>query len=125
MTEQSDPEARKRRLEERTGSSHGLNMDSRGVMPEGRRQVEPDDPDTLDADLDTSPRTDGTGGPDAGADVAYQLVGGLRQSMWYSGARTIPELQENGRFVRITAAGLKESHPHDVQMVVEAPNYRR
>jgi len=68
MTEQSDPEARKRRLEERTGSSHGLNMDSRGVMPEGRRQVEPDDPDTLDADLDTSPRTDGTGGPQGAAD---------------------------------------------------------
>jgi IMP dehydrogenase len=57
--------------------------------------------------------------------VAYQLIGGLRQSMFYVGARTIPELKERGRFVRITAAGLKESHPHDVQMVVEAPNYRR
>lgn len=57
--------------------------------------------------------------------VAYQLVGGLRQSMFYVGARTIPELKSNGKFVRITAAGLKESHPHDVQMVVEAPNYRR
>ncbi|MDR6971435.1 IMP dehydrogenase [Leifsonia shinshuensis] len=57
--------------------------------------------------------------------VAYQLVGGLRQSMFYVGARTIPELKQNGKFVRITAAGLKESHPHDVQMVVEAPNYRR
>ncbi|WP_285115777.1 IMP dehydrogenase [Leifsonia sp. fls2-241-R2A-40a] len=57
--------------------------------------------------------------------VAYQLVGGLRQSMFYVGARTIPELKANGKFVRITAAGLKESHPHDVQMVVEAPNYRR
>ncbi len=57
--------------------------------------------------------------------VAYQLTGGLRQSMFYVGARTIPELKERGRFVRITAAGLKESHPHDVQMVVEAPNYRR
>lgn len=57
--------------------------------------------------------------------VAYQLVGGLRQSMFYVGARTIPELKERGRFVRITAAGLKESHPHDIQMVVEAPNYRR
>ncbi len=57
--------------------------------------------------------------------VAYQLAGGLRQSMFYVGARTIPELKEKGRFVRITAAGLKESHPHDVQMVVEAPNYRR
>lgn len=57
--------------------------------------------------------------------VAYQLLGGLRQSMFYVGARTIPELKQRGRFVRITAAGLKESHPHDVQMVVEAPNYRR
>jgi len=57
--------------------------------------------------------------------VSYQLVGGLRQSMFYVGARTIPELKANGKFVRITAAGLKESHPHDVQMVVEAPNYRR
>ena len=59
------------------------------------------------------------------AAVAYQLIGGLRQSMFYTGARTIPELKQKGRFVRITAAGLKESHPHDVQMVVEAPNYRR
>ncbi len=55
--------------------------------------------------------------------VAHQLVGGLHQSMFYVGARTIPELQERGRFVRITSAGLKESHPHDVQMTVEAPNY--
>jgi IMP dehydrogenase len=57
--------------------------------------------------------------------VVYQLTGGLRQSMFYTGARTISELKEKGRFVRITAAGLKESHPHDIQMVVEAPNYRR
>ena len=55
--------------------------------------------------------------------VAHQLVGGLHQSMFYIGARTIGELKERGRFVRITAAGLKESHPHDVQMTVEAPNY--
>jgi IMP dehydrogenase len=55
--------------------------------------------------------------------VAYQLVGGLRQSMLYVGAHTVPELQERGEFVRITPAGLKESHPHDVQMTVEAPNY--
>ena len=57
------------------------------------------------------------------AAVAYQLIGGLKQSMFYSGARTIPELQERGRFVRITSAGLRESHPHDIQMTVEAPNY--
>ncbi len=55
--------------------------------------------------------------------VAHQLVGGLHQSMFYVGARTIPELQERGQFVRITSAGLKESHPHDIQMTVEAPNY--
>jgi IMP dehydrogenase len=57
------------------------------------------------------------------AAVAHQLVGGLRQSMFYCGAATIAELKENGRFVRITPAGLKESHPHDIQMTVEAPNY--
>ncbi|WP_104166170.1 IMP dehydrogenase [Arthrobacter sp. SX1312] len=57
------------------------------------------------------------------ASVAYQLVGGLRQTMFYTGARTIPELKAKGKFVRITAAGLKESHPHDIQMTVEAPNY--
>jgi IMP dehydrogenase len=55
--------------------------------------------------------------------VVHQLVGGLRQSMFYVGGRTVPELQSNGRFVRITSAGLKESHPHDIQMTVEAPNY--
>jgi IMP dehydrogenase len=55
--------------------------------------------------------------------VAHQLVGGLHQSMFYVGARTISELKERGRFVRITSAGLKESHPHDIQMTVEAPNY--
>ncbi|WP_349902487.1 IMP dehydrogenase [Parafrigoribacterium humi] len=57
--------------------------------------------------------------------VTYQLLGGLRQSMFYVGARTIEELRNKGKFVRITAAGLKESHPHDIQMVVEAPNYNR
>ena len=55
--------------------------------------------------------------------VVHQLVGGLHQSMFYIGARTVPELKERGKFVRITSAGLKESHPHDVSMVVEAPNY--
>jgi len=55
--------------------------------------------------------------------VAYQLVGGLRQAMFYSGARTIEELHEKGKFVRITSAGLRESHPHDIQMTMEAPNY--
>jgi IMP dehydrogenase len=57
------------------------------------------------------------------AAVAHQLIGGLNQSMFYIGSRTIGELQEKGRFVRITSASLKESHPHDIQMTVEAPNY--
>ena len=58
------------------------------------------------------------------ASVVHQLVGGLRQTMFYTGASTVADLKENGRFVRITAAGLKESHPHDIMMTVEAPNYR-
>jgi IMP dehydrogenase len=58
------------------------------------------------------------------ASVVYQLLGGLRQSMFYTGADSISELKKRGKFVRITPAGLKESHPHDIQMVVEAPNYR-
>ncbi len=57
------------------------------------------------------------------AAVAHQLVGGLRAAMGYSGAQTIAELHAKGSFVRITAAGLRESHPHDIQMTIEAPNY--
>ena len=57
------------------------------------------------------------------AAVAHQLVGGLRAGMGYAGCATISDLQHNARLVRITAAGLKESHPHDIQMTIEAPNY--
>jgi IMP dehydrogenase len=57
------------------------------------------------------------------AAVAGQLVGGLRAAMGYCGARTIAELQE-ARFIQVTAAGLTESHPHDIQMTADAPNYR-
>ena len=57
------------------------------------------------------------------APLVYQLVGGLRQAMGYAGCATIAEMQEKTRFVRITGAGLRESHPHDVQIVKEAPNY--
>jgi IMP dehydrogenase len=53
----------------------------------------------------------------------YQLVGGVRAGMGYCGARTIPELWQRARFVRVTAAGQKESHPHDVVITKEAPNY--
>ncbi|HEX8178546.1 MAG TPA: IMP dehydrogenase [Pyrinomonadaceae bacterium] len=58
------------------------------------------------------------------ADMVTQLVGGLRAGMGYTGCRTIREFQENTRFVRISAAGLRESHVHDVIITKEAPNYR-
>ncbi|ACM20535.1 inosine-5'-monophosphate dehydrogenase [Geotalea daltonii FRC-32] len=54
----------------------------------------------------------------------HQLMGGLRAGMGYTGCKTVKELQQNGRFVRITGAGLKESHVHDVMITKEAPNYR-
>ncbi len=57
------------------------------------------------------------------ADTVFQLLGGLRSGMGYTGCRTIEELHEKAQFVRITGAGLKESHPHDIQITKEAPNY--
>lgn len=57
------------------------------------------------------------------ADVIYQLVGGLRSGMGYSGAASLEELRQKARFVRITIGGLRESHPHDVTITREAPNY--
>ena len=57
------------------------------------------------------------------SNVIYQLVGGLRMAMGYCGAGTIGDLQQRGQFVRITGAGLRESHPHDIAMTKEAPNY--
>ncbi|RYL90896.1 IMP dehydrogenase [Sporolactobacillus sp. THM7-4] len=57
------------------------------------------------------------------ADTIYQLIGGLRSGMGYCGAATIQDLRENARFTKITNAGLLESHPHDVQITKEAPNY--
>jgi IMP dehydrogenase len=58
------------------------------------------------------------------ANIVYQLVGGLRAAMGYCGAATIRELQQKGRFIQMTSAGLRESHPHDVVITKEAPNYR-
>ncbi|WP_054743475.1 IMP dehydrogenase [Cellulosilyticum ruminicola] len=57
------------------------------------------------------------------ADTVFQMVGGLRAGMGYAGAKTIDELREKAQFVKITSAGLKESHPHDIQITKEAPNY--
>jgi IMP dehydrogenase len=58
------------------------------------------------------------------SELVYQLIGGLRAGMGYCGAATIPELQERARFLRVTSAGLRESHVHDVIITKEAPNYR-
>lgn len=58
------------------------------------------------------------------SETVYQLVGGLRAGMGYCGAPNVPHLKANGKFIRITSAGLIESHPHDVQITKEAPNYR-
>jgi len=55
--------------------------------------------------------------------VIHQLVGGVKAAMGYTGARTVEELREKARFVRITNAGLRESHVHDVTITREAPNY--
>ncbi len=57
------------------------------------------------------------------SDTVYQLLGGLRSGMGYCGTQTIPDLKERGEFIRITGAGLKESHPHDIYITKEAPNY--
>jgi IMP dehydrogenase len=57
------------------------------------------------------------------SDTVFQLLGGLRSGMGYCGTRTIESLKQNGKFVRITGAGLKESHPHDIYITKEAPNY--
>jgi IMP dehydrogenase len=57
------------------------------------------------------------------ADCVYQMVGGLRSGMGYCGARTLAELEKHSKFLRVTAAGLRESHPHDIQITKEAPNY--
>lgn len=57
------------------------------------------------------------------SDTIFQLVGGLRSGMGYCGTATIDDLRENGKFIRITGAGLRESHPHDIYITKEAPNY--
>ena len=56
--------------------------------------------------------------------MLYQLVGGLKAAMGYTGNATVPEMQQNCRFLRLTNAGLRESHVHDVAITREAPNYR-
>ena len=57
-------------------------------------------------------------------EVLFQLTGGMKSGMGYVGAKNIEELQKNSRFVKITSSGLRESHPHDIRIVSEPPNYQ-
>ena len=57
------------------------------------------------------------------SDTVYQMLGGLRAGMGYCGAATIDDLRKNGQFIKISGAGLRESHPHDITITKEAPNY--
>ena len=57
------------------------------------------------------------------SDVIFELLGGIRSGMGYLGVATIKELQDKGEFIKITSASLKESHPHDIDITKEAPNY--
>jgi IMP dehydrogenase len=59
------------------------------------------------------------------SDTTYQMMGGLRAAMGYCGCRTLQELSAKAQFVRMTDAGLRESHPHDISITKEAPNYHR
>nr|WP_223875227.1 IMP dehydrogenase [Nanchangia anserum] len=107
---------------------HYRGMGSLGAMSSrGRKSYSKDRYFQADATSDDKIVPEGIEGqvPYSGslASVIYQLIGGLHQSMFYTGARTIEQLKSRGRFVKITAAGLRESHPHDVQMTQEAPNY--
>ena len=99
-------------------------MGSLGAMREGSRDRYAQD--TIDTDSKLVPEGIEGRVPYKGtlAEMVTQLVGGLRSGMGYTGCRTIPEFQERTRFLRITSAGLKESHVHDVIITKEAPNYR-
>ena len=57
------------------------------------------------------------------SETVYQLMGGLRSGMGYCGTPTVKDLKENGKFIKITGSGLRESHPHDINITKEAPNY--
>ena len=100
-------------------------MGSIGAMREGSRDRYAQD--TIETDSKLVP--EGIEGriPFRGsvADTVYQLAGGVRSGMGYCGAATLRELREKARFIRITAAGLRESHPHDAEITQEAPNYVR
>ena len=57
-------------------------------------------------------------------EVVFQIIGGFKSAMGYCGAKTIPEMKKKGKFIKVSSAGLKESHPHDIKITDEAPNYR-
>ena len=58
-------------------------------------------------------------------ETIHQLIGGIRSSMGYCGAKSIKEFYKNAKFIRITGAGIKESHPHDINITKESPNYQK
>ncbi len=58
------------------------------------------------------------------ADTVYQMVGGLKESMGYAGVKNIEELKKDVQYIKVTSAGLRESHPHDITITKESPNYR-
>src|SRR5690625_4059988 len=103
-------------------------MGSLGVMPtRGKKSFSKDRSFQADVSSDDKIVPEGIEGRVAYrgplGSVVRQLVGGLHQSMFYVGANSGPALKDKGRFVRITAAGLKESHPHDLAAIMAAPDY--
>ena len=81
--------------------------------------------DDVDSDTELVPQGIEAMVPFRGAvrNVIHQFVGGLRYSLGYCGSRTIPEFQAKAKMVRVSAAGLREAHPHDVVITKDAPNY--
>jgi IMP dehydrogenase len=94
-------------------SGHGADRYASGQAPSGTRKLVPEG---IEGRV---PFAGGLG------DVTYQLVGGLRSGMGYAGAGTLQALRDTARFMKVTTAGREESHPHDVTITKEAPNYQR
>src|SRR5699024_12342610 len=99
----------------------------RGPRPDGRLKTGSKDRYFQDSSESKKPVPEGTEGrvPYKGplADTFHQLMGGLKAGMGYTGSATIDALRNDSQFIRITGAGLRENHPHDVQITKEAPNY--
>ena len=96
------------------GAMQGRSFSKDRYFQEGVKEAQKVVPEGVEARVRYKGRVENT---------IFQLVGGLRQSMGYVGAANIEELQDKGTFVRITSAGIRESHPHNVVITAEAPNY--